>query len=48
MFRLLEEEAVVLLPGSGLGDGGEGYVRAALTLPADGYAEAATRIARAL
>ena len=47
-LRVLEEQAVVLLPGSALGEGGEGYVRAALTLPAERYAEAATRIARAL
>lgn len=47
-LRVLEEQAVVLLPGSALGEGGEGYVRAALTLPAEGYDEAAARIARAL
>lgn len=46
--RLLEEEAVVLLPGSALGDGGEGYVRVALTLPPDRYPEVASRIRRAL
>jgi len=47
-LRVLEEQAVVLLPGSALGAGGEGYVRAALTLPVEGYEEAATRVARAL
>ncbi len=47
-LRVLEEQAVVLLPGSALGEGGEGYVRAALTLPADRYEEAASRVARAL
>lgn len=47
-LRLLEEQALVLLPGSGLGDGGEGYLRAALTLPKDRYEEAAARIAGAI
>ena len=47
-LRLLEEEALVLLPGSGLGAGGEGYLRAALTLPKDRYEEAAARISRAI
>ncbi len=45
-LRLLEREAVVLLPGSALGAGGEGYLRAALTLPEDRYGEVARRIAR--
>ncbi len=47
-LRALEEEGVIVLPGSGLGAGGEGFLRAALTLPPEGYAEAATRLARAL
>ncbi len=47
-LRLLEQEGVILLPGSGLGAAGEGFLRAALTLHEDGYAEAAQRIARAL
>jgi LL-diaminopimelate aminotransferase len=46
--RLLDQEALVLLPGSGLGTAGEGYVRASLTLPRDGYREVAARVARAL
>ena len=46
--RLLEQEAVVVLPGAGLGEAGEGYVRVSLTLPRDGYDEVATRIARVL
>lgn len=46
--RALSEEAVVLLPGSALGDGGEGYVRAALTLEPEAYAEAGRRLARLL
>ena len=47
-MRLLEQEALILLPGSGLGSAGEGYVRASLTLPREGYGEVAARIARAL
>ncbi|MDH3734423.1 MAG: aminotransferase class I/II-fold pyridoxal phosphate-dependent enzyme [Gemmatimonadota bacterium] len=46
--RLMEQEALLLLPGSGLGAAGEGWVRASLTLPRDGYGEVAARIARAL
>lgn len=42
--RALEETGVVLMPGSALGDGGEGYVRAALTVPEDGLREAGRRI----
>ena len=48
VLRLLEEQALVVLPGSGLGAAGEGWVRASLTLPRDGYDEVAARIARAL
>ena len=48
VLRLLEEEALVVLPGSGLGVAGEGWVRASLTLPRDGYDEVAARIARVL
>jgi LL-diaminopimelate aminotransferase len=44
---LLEATGVVLLPGSSLGRGGEGYVRAALTIEPDRYAVAADRIAGA-
>lgn len=44
--ELLEREAVVLLPGAALGAGGEGFLRASLTLGADGYQELATRLER--
>lgn len=44
--RLLEREAVVLMPGAALGAGGEGFVRASLTLPAERYAELTARIGR--
>ena len=47
-LRLIEEQAVLVLPGSGLGPGGEGFVRVALTLAENRYEEAAARIARAL
>lgn len=42
--RVLEEAAVLLMPGSALGRGGEGWVRVALAEPPDRYAEAADRI----
>lgn len=42
--RVLEETGVVLMPGSALGDGGEGYVRAALTVPEGRLREAGRRI----
>jgi LL-diaminopimelate aminotransferase len=43
--KLLEEEAVVILPGAALGPGGEGYARASLTLAPERYAELTERIA---
>ncbi|MFQ5689710.1 MAG: aminotransferase class I/II-fold pyridoxal phosphate-dependent enzyme [Gemmatimonadota bacterium] len=46
--RVLLEEGVVLLPGSALGAGGEGFLRVAFTLPPDRYAEAASRVGRQL
>ena len=42
--RVLEEAAVLLMPGSALGRGGEGWVRAALAEPPERYAEAADRL----
>ncbi|MDP2498703.1 MAG: aminotransferase class I/II-fold pyridoxal phosphate-dependent enzyme [Candidatus Palauibacterales bacterium] len=42
--RVLEETGVVLMPGSALGAGGEGYVRAALTVPEGRLREAGRRI----
>jgi LL-diaminopimelate aminotransferase len=47
-LRMLEEAHVVLLPGSALGKGGEGFVRASLTLDPDQYAEACARLGRTL
>jgi LL-diaminopimelate aminotransferase len=46
--RLLEQEAVAVLPGGSFGAGGEGYVRIALTVNESRLAEAAARIARCL
>jgi LL-diaminopimelate aminotransferase len=46
--RLLEREAVAVLPGGSFGAGGEGYFRIALTVSEERLAEAAARIARCL
>ncbi len=46
--RALEEEGVVVMPGSGFGPGGEGYFRIALTQPAPRLREAVTRLGRTL
>lgn len=42
--RILRECGVVLFPGAGMGQGGEGYFRVALTQPPDRLREAARRI----
>ncbi len=42
--RMLEEQAVVAVPGSGFGEEGEGYVRFSLTTPDDRLDEAAERL----
>ena len=44
--RILEEAAVVVIPGIGFGTAGEGYVRFALTVDEDRTKEAAERIAK--
>jgi len=46
--RLLETEAVAVLPGASLGAGGEGYFRVALTVGEERLDEAVTRIGRCL
>lgn len=46
--RLLREEAVAVLPGSALGEGGEGHFRIALTVPEARLEEATARIGRLL
>ena len=42
--RALMEQGVVIMPGAALGAGGEGYFRAALTLPPDRLRQAAVRL----
>lgn len=46
--RLLLEQGVALLPGKSLGDGGEGFVRIALTCSEDRLRQAAARMATLL
>jgi len=46
--RGLDEQGVAILPGTALGWGGEGYVRLALTVPAERMREAADRLGRLL
>jgi len=43
--RVLEEANVVLVPGIGFGQAGEGYFRAALTIPVERLQEAVDRLA---
>lgn len=45
-LRLLEEEAVVVLPGASFGEAGEGFMRLALAEPVERLTEAAARIGR--
>lgn len=45
---LLNETALVLTPGTGFGDFGEGYIRAALTVPEERLKEAVERIKKNL
>jgi LL-diaminopimelate aminotransferase len=47
-WRALEQEGVVLLPGSALGTGGEGFFRVALTTTEERLREAARRLGRLL
>ncbi|MDQ3699069.1 MAG: aminotransferase class I/II-fold pyridoxal phosphate-dependent enzyme, partial [Gemmatimonadota bacterium] len=46
--RLLIEEGVVLVPGSGFGAGGEGFARVSFVAPPERIAEAAARAGRVL
>ena len=46
--RLMEEEGVIVLPGSGFGAGGEGFFRISFIVPPARLAEAATRAGRIL
>jgi len=42
--RLLQEAGIVVTPGIGFGDGGEGFVRFALSVPAERIREAVARL----
>jgi LL-diaminopimelate aminotransferase len=42
--ELLDEAAVVVAPGTGYGEQGEGYIRISLSVPDDRLAEATERI----
>lgn len=46
--RALEDEGVVVMPGSGFGPGGEGFFRIALTVPGPRLREAIARLGRTL
>jgi LL-diaminopimelate aminotransferase len=46
--RLLDTEAVAVMPGSAFGEAGEGYFRIALTVDSERLAEAGARVTRAL
>jgi LL-diaminopimelate aminotransferase len=46
--RILQRSGVVLFPGAGMGKGGEGFFRVALTKPAERLREAAQRVAEVL
>ena len=46
--RALEQEGVIVLPGSSLGAGGEGFFRIALTVSAERLVEAAKRLGRVI
>jgi LL-diaminopimelate aminotransferase len=46
--RLLEEEGVVVMPGSGFGNGGEGFIRISFITSPERIAEAARRAGRVL
>jgi LL-diaminopimelate aminotransferase len=46
--RLLEEQGVIVLPGSAFGEGGEGYFRVSFIAPPERIREAAQRAAKVL
>ncbi|MFP5355426.1 MAG: aminotransferase class I/II-fold pyridoxal phosphate-dependent enzyme, partial [Gemmatimonadota bacterium] len=46
--RLMDEEGVIVLPGSGFGAGGEGFFRISFIVPPARLAEAAARAGRLL
>ena len=46
--RLLDDEGVVVMPGTGFGAGGEGFFRISFIAPPDRLREAAVRAGRVL
>jgi LL-diaminopimelate aminotransferase len=46
--RLMDEEGVIVLPGSGLGAGGEGFFRVSFITSPERIAEAARRAGKVL
>jgi len=46
--RLMEDEGVIVLPGSGFGEGGEGFFRISFITSPERLAEAARRAGRVL
>ena len=46
--RLMEEEGVIVMPGSGFGAGGEGFFRISFIVSPERLAEAAIRAGRVL
>jgi LL-diaminopimelate aminotransferase len=46
--RLMEDEGVIVMPGSALGAGGEGYFRVSFIVPPERLREAAVRAGRVL
>ena len=46
--RLMQDEGVIVLPGSAFGEGGEGFFRVSFIVPPDRIAEAARRAGRVL
>ena len=44
----LDKADILITPGNGFGDGGEGYVRMALTVSKDRINEAVTRLQKVL
>ena len=45
---LLEKTGIVVTPGVGFGDSGEGYIRFALTVPVERIQEAGERLKKVL
>ena len=48
VWKFLDKADIVVTPGNGFGDNGEGYVRMALTVPVERINEAAARLQKVL